>query len=69
MRADIHHRPWPLQKADALVELDGLAPVPLEGEPLCHYAERQDVVILAARAAVTPRRSRAISLEATMEVA
>jgi uncharacterized protein len=45
MRADIHHRPWPLQAADALVELEGLAPVQLDGEPICHYAERLDVVI------------------------
>jgi uncharacterized protein len=45
LRADIHHRPWLLQEADALVELEGLAPVQLDGEPLCHYAQRQDVVI------------------------
>jgi uncharacterized protein len=44
-RADIHHPPWPLQRADAAVEQYGIAPVPLEGEPVCHFARRQDVVI------------------------
>jgi uncharacterized protein len=44
-RADIHHPPWPLRRADATVEQRGISPVPLEGEPLCHYADRQDVVI------------------------
>jgi len=44
-RADIHHPPWPLQRADATVEQYGIAPVPLDGEPICHFARRQDVVI------------------------
>jgi uncharacterized protein len=46
-RAEIHHPPWPLQRAEAELELntmppDGLGP---EGEPLLHYSERQDVLI------------------------
>ena len=45
VRAEIHHAPWALQHAEATVEQRGIAPVPLAGEPLCHYAERQDVVI------------------------
>jgi uncharacterized protein YqjF (DUF2071 family) len=45
MRADIHHAPWPLQPAEAEVEQRGIAPVELEGEPLCHYARRLDVAI------------------------
>jgi uncharacterized protein YqjF (DUF2071 family) len=45
MRAEIHHAPWPLQRAEAEVEHRGIAPVELEGEPLCHYARRLDVVI------------------------
>ena len=45
MRAEIHHAPWPLQPADATVEQQGIAPVPLEGEPVCHFASRQDVVV------------------------
>ena len=45
LRAEIHHAPWPLESAEATVTVDGIAPVALEGPPLCHYAERQDVVI------------------------
>jgi uncharacterized protein YqjF (DUF2071 family) len=45
MRAEIHHAPWPLQPAEAEVEQRGIAPVELEGEPICHYARRLDVVI------------------------
>ncbi|MGZ8698153.1 MAG: YqjF family protein [Gaiellaceae bacterium] len=44
-RADIHHLPWPLQTAEAEVRETTIAPVTLEGEPLLHYSERQDVVI------------------------
>jgi uncharacterized protein len=45
LRADIHHPPWPLERAEATVEQSGISPVPLEGEPLLHYSNRQDVVI------------------------
>jgi uncharacterized protein YqjF (DUF2071 family) len=45
VRAHIHHRPWPLQRAAATVEHEGIAPVELQGEPICHYARRQDVVV------------------------
>ncbi len=44
-RADIHHLPWPLQTAEAVVRENTIAPLTLEGEPLLHYSERQDVVI------------------------
>ena len=46
-RADIHHRPWPLQPADAQIDLNTMPPseLRLESEPLLHYSERQDVVI------------------------
>jgi len=46
-RADIHHRPWPLQPAEATIELNTMAPdwVRLEGDPVLHYSARQDVVI------------------------
>jgi hypothetical protein len=46
-RADIHHRPWPLQEADATIDLNTMPPdaIPLEGEPLLHFSRRQDVVI------------------------
>ena len=66
-RADIHHRPWPLQSAEATVELNTMPPdwVRLEGEPILHYSTRQDVVIwpleevavgdLSGRQAAIPR--------------
>ncbi|HZA58084.1 MAG TPA: DUF2071 domain-containing protein [Solirubrobacterales bacterium] len=48
LRADIHHPPWPLQRAEAEIEMNTMA-VPfgihLEGAPLLHYSKRQDVVI------------------------
>lgn len=45
LRADIHHPPWPLQPAEGDIEHRGIAPVALEGEPICHFAGRQDVVV------------------------
>ena len=46
-RADIHHRPWPLQPAEATIDLNTMPPesLRLEGDPLLHYSARQDVVI------------------------
>ena len=45
-RAEIHHPPWPLQPAEAELELNTMAPVTLPDEsPLAHFAERQDVVV------------------------
>jgi uncharacterized protein YqjF (DUF2071 family) len=44
-RAEIHHPPWPLQPAQAEITTHGISPVSLEGDPLCHYADRQDVVV------------------------
>jgi uncharacterized protein len=50
-RADIHHRPWDLQPAQAQFAENTMtvpAGVSLPArEPLLHYAERQDVVIWA----------------------
>lgn len=49
LRADIHHRPWPLQPAEAeigentLAEAAGLPP--LEGEPMLHFSRRQDTLV------------------------
>jgi uncharacterized protein len=45
VRAEIHHPPWPLEAAEATVDAEGIAPVPLEDGPMCHYAGRQDVVV------------------------
>jgi uncharacterized protein YqjF (DUF2071 family) len=46
-RAEIHHSPWSLRPADAELELNTMRPdgLELQGEPLCHLGERQDVVI------------------------
>ncbi len=45
-RADIHHRPWPLQPARARIDLNTMPPVKVPQEdPLVHYSRRQDVVI------------------------
>jgi hypothetical protein len=48
-RVEIHHAPWPLQPAEALIEENEVAHpqgVPLEGPPaLLHFSRRLDVVI------------------------
>jgi uncharacterized protein YqjF (DUF2071 family) len=44
-RAEIHHEQWPLQPAEAEIELTSISPIELDGEPLVHFARRQDVVI------------------------
>jgi uncharacterized protein YqjF (DUF2071 family) len=45
--AEIHHPPWPLQPAEAEIAENTMPPpgIDLDGEPLLHYSERQDVVI------------------------
>lgn len=47
-RAEIHHAPWPLQPAEAVIELNTMAPgePALSGEaPLLHFARAQDVLV------------------------
>jgi uncharacterized protein YqjF (DUF2071 family) len=44
-RADVHHGPWPLQRAEAELELTSIAPFELHGEPLCWFSARQDVLV------------------------
>jgi uncharacterized protein YqjF (DUF2071 family) len=45
-RAEIHHRPWPLQPARARIDLNTMPPLKVSQEtPLVHYSARQDVVI------------------------
>jgi hypothetical protein len=46
-RAEIHHAPWHIKPATVSIALNTMAPdgIDVEGEPLCHLAERQDVVI------------------------
>ena len=53
-RADIHHRPWPLQQAEAEIAENTVAPpgIATEGEPLLHLARRQDVVVWPLRSVI-----------------
>jgi uncharacterized protein YqjF (DUF2071 family) len=44
-RADIHHTPWQLHPAEAEIDLTSISPIDLHGQPLCHVAEPQDVLI------------------------
>ena len=44
-RAEIHHAHWPLQAAEAEVELTTISPLALDGPPLCHFSRRLDVLI------------------------
>ncbi len=44
-RAEIHHGPWPLQPAQAELELVSIAPLELRGDALCHFSARQDTLI------------------------
>ena len=47
-RIEIHHRPWELRAVDADFDVNTMTEqvgVLLEGEPMLHYAPRQDVVI------------------------
>ena len=43
--ADIHHAPWVLREAEVEIELTSIAPFELRGDPVCHVAERQDVLV------------------------
>ena len=46
-RAEIHHPPWELSPAEIEIALNTMPPdgIELDGEPICHLAQRQDVVI------------------------
>jgi uncharacterized protein YqjF (DUF2071 family) len=47
-RGEIHHPPWPLQKATATIETNTMVKplgLRLSGDPLVHFAGRQDVLI------------------------
>ncbi len=50
---DAHHVPWSIQPAEAEIEENTMAPAPIElaGEPVLHYAERQDALIWPLRQA------------------
>jgi uncharacterized protein YqjF (DUF2071 family) len=52
MRGDIDHPPWPLQPAEARVHRNTMGDqigVDLAGEPLLHFAARQDVIFWPIR--------------------
>jgi uncharacterized protein len=44
-RAEIHHAPWPLQAAEAEIELASISPVELTGDPVLHFSRRLDIVV------------------------
>jgi uncharacterized protein len=44
-RAEIHHELWPLQPAEAEIELASISPVELHGDPVLHFSRRQDAVV------------------------
>jgi uncharacterized protein len=45
-RAEIHHPPWDLQRGEATVDLNTMAPLPLPAEPPhVLFSPRQDVVV------------------------
>jgi uncharacterized protein YqjF (DUF2071 family) len=49
-RTEVHHVRWPLRRAELrLLENTMFEPLGIEvsGEPLCHFAQRQDVVVWA----------------------
>ena len=48
---EAHHIPWSIQPAEAEIEQNTMVPasIPLEGEPLLHYAARQDALIWPLR--------------------
>lgn len=47
-RGDIHHEPWPLQKAECEIQINTVADAfgisALQGEPLAHFVRKLDVV-------------------------
>jgi uncharacterized protein YqjF (DUF2071 family) len=48
LRAEIHHPPWPLQHAEAEIDLNTMVPPGIrlaDVAPLLHFAARQDVLI------------------------
>jgi uncharacterized protein YqjF (DUF2071 family) len=47
-RGEIHHPPWPLQRAQATLSRNTMAAAlgfQLQGDPLLHFARRQDVLL------------------------
>jgi uncharacterized protein YqjF (DUF2071 family) len=58
-RAEIHHRPWTLRRAEAEVELNTMAPVELpDDDPHLLWGGRQDVVLWALEDARKRQKAR-----------
>ena len=58
IRGEIHHPPWPLQRAEAELAQNSMAEsfgVALASRPLLHFAGRQDVLVWAPRLRTAPR--------------
>jgi uncharacterized protein YqjF (DUF2071 family) len=53
LRAEIHHGPWPLQSAEAEIDLTTVSRVDLPAgeQPVLHFSRRQDVLIWAVEPA------------------
>jgi uncharacterized protein YqjF (DUF2071 family) len=52
LRGEIHHQPWPLERAEAEFERNTMAEslgIALESPPLLHFARRQDVQVWPPR--------------------
>ena len=52
IRAEIHHLPWPLQRAEAQFARNTMAQslgLPLAGSPLLHFSKLQDVLVWPPR--------------------
>ncbi|WP_053368219.1 YqjF family protein [Bacillus sp. FJAT-27245] len=45
LRGDIHHLPWDVSVAEAVVDVNTMSPVPLPGEPVLQYCESKKVLM------------------------
>jgi uncharacterized protein YqjF (DUF2071 family) len=57
---EIHHPPWPLQRAEAALAHNSMAEslgIALVSRPLLHFARRQDVLVWAPRPRTAPKDS------------
>jgi uncharacterized protein YqjF (DUF2071 family) len=47
-RVEVHHAPWPLQRAEVIIEESGILSAagfdPIEGDPVCHFSTGVHVV-------------------------
>jgi uncharacterized protein YqjF (DUF2071 family) len=55
LRGDIHHPPWPLEEAEAEIDVNTMTAqlgIELGGAPLLHFSARQDTLIWSLRPAL-----------------